>query len=103
MAQDKLKAVYEEMKVELHKFPQEVDVTSKSTAIAINQILDKFKKLTEQAGKITKKYIEGQEILTIDYEYYDSLQEYYIYLLRNSDKIKQSLEEILTSTEKYLK
>ncbi|WFG33829.1 hypothetical protein YN120080_112 [Staphylococcus phage vB_SauM_JDYN] len=103
MAQDKLKAVYEEMKVELHKFPQEVDVTSKSTAIAINQILDKFKTLTEQAGKITKKYIEGQEILTIDYEYYDSLQEYYIYLLRNSDKIKQSLEEILTSTEKYLK
>ena len=103
MAQDKLKAVYEEMKVELHKFPQEVDVTSKSTAIAINQILDKFKTLTEQAGKITKKYIEGQEILTIDYEYYDSVQEYYIYLLRNSDKIKQSLEEILTSTEKYLK
>lgn len=103
MAQDKLKAVYEEMKVELHKFPQEVDLTSKSTAIAINQILDKFKTLTEQAGKITKKYIEGQEILTIDYEYYDSLQEYYIYLLRNSDKIKQSLEEILTSTEKYLK
>lgn len=103
MAQDKLKAVYEEMKVELHKFPQEVDVTSKSTAIAINQILDKFKTLTEQAGKITKKYIEGQEILTIDYEYYDSLQEYYIYLLRNSDKIKQSLEEILTSTEKYVK
>ena len=103
MAQDKLKAVYEEMKVELHKFPQVVDVTSKSTAIAINQILDKFKTLTEQAGKITKKYIEGQEILTIDYEYYDSLQEYYIYLLRNSDKIKQSLEEILTSTEKYLK
>ena len=103
MAQDKLKAVYEEMKVELHKFPQEIDVTSKSTAIAINQILDKFKTLTEQAGKITKKYLEGQEILTIDYEYYDSLQEYYIYLLRNSDKIKQSLEEILTSTEKYLK
>ena len=103
MAQDKLKAVYEEMKVELHKFPQEVDVTSKSTAIAINQILDKFKTLTEQAGKITKKYLEGQEILTINYEYYDSLNEYYIYLLRNSDKIKQSLEEILTSTEKYLK
>ena len=103
MAQDKLKAVYEEMKVELHKFPQEIDVTSKSTAIAINQILDKFKTLTEQAGKITKKYLEGQEILTINYEYYDSLNEYYIYLLRNSDKIKQSLEEILTSTEKYLK
>ena len=103
MAQDKLKAVYEEMKVELHKFPQEVDVTSKSTAIAINQILDKFKTLTEQAGKITKKYLEGQEILTINYEYYDSLNEYYIYLLRNSDKIKQSLEEILTSTEKYVK
>ena len=103
MTQSKLKAVYEEMKVELHKFPQEVDVTSKSTAIAINQILDKFKKLTEQAGKITKKYLEGQEILTINYEYYDSLNEYYIYLLRNSDKIKQSLEEILTSTEKYVK
>ena len=103
MTQSKLKAVYEEMKVELHKFPQEVDVTSKSTAIAINQILDKFKTLTEQAGKITKKYLEGQEILTINYEYYDSLNEYYIYLLRNSDKIKQSLEEILTSTEKYVK
>ena len=103
MAQDKLKAVYEEMKVELHKFPQEVDVTSKSTAIAINQILDKFKTLTEQAGKITKKYLEGQEILTINYEHYDSFNEYCIYLLRNSDKIKQSLEEILTSTEKYVK
>ncbi|WBF81234.1 hypothetical protein FMLHJGGC_00183 [Staphylococcus phage BSwM-KMM1] len=103
MAQDKLRAVYEEMKVELHKFPKEIDVTSKSTAIAINQILDKFKKLTEQAGKITKKYLEGQEILTINYEYYDSLNEYYVYLLRNSDKIKQSLEEILTSTEKYVK
>ena len=103
MTQSKLRAVHTEMKVELQKFPQEVDVTSKSTAIAINQILDKFKKLTEQAGKITKKYLEGQEILTINYEYYDSLNEYYIYLLRNSDKIKQSLEEILTSTEKYVK
>ncbi|WBF81787.1 hypothetical protein [Staphylococcus virus vB_SurM-PSU5] len=103
MTQSKLRAVHAEMKVELQKFPQEVDVTSKSTAIAINQILEKFKTLTEQAEKITRKYLEGQEILTIDYEYYDSLQEYYIYLLRNSDKIKQSLEEILTSTEKYVK
>lgn len=103
MAQDKLRAVYEEMKVELKKFPEEVDVTSKSTAIAINQILDRFKTLTEQAGKLTRKYLEGQEILTIDYEYYDSLQEYYIYLLQNSDKIKESLEEILKSTEKYVK
>ncbi len=103
MTQSKLRAVHEEMKVELQKFPQEVDVTSKSTAIAINQILEKFKELTAQAEKITRKYLEGQEILTIDYEYYDSLNEYYIYLLRNSDKIKQSLEEILTSTEKYVK
>ena len=103
MAQNKLRAVHEEMKVELKKFPEEVDVTSKSTAIAINQILDRFKTLTEQAGKLTRKYLEGQEILTIDYEYYDSLQEYYIYLLQNSDKIKESLEEILTSTEKYVK
>src|SRR5699024_5956208 len=103
MTQSKLRAVHEEMKVELHKFPQEIDVTSKSTAIAINQILDKFKTLTEQAGKITKKYLEGQEILTINYEYYDSLNEYYIYLLRNSDKIKKRLEEILTSKKKYVK
>ncbi len=103
MAQDKLRAVHEEMKVELQKFPQEVDVTSKSTAIAINQILDRFKTLTEQAGKITKKYLEGQEILTIDYEYYDSLQEYYIYLLRNSEKIEQSLQEITNRTGEYVK
>ena len=103
MTQDKLRAVYEEMEVELHKFPQEIDVTSKSTAIAINQILDKFKKLTKQADKITKKYLPGQEVLTIDYEYYDSLQEYYIYLLRNSDKIEQSLQEITRSTREYVK
>src|SRR5699024_11496659 len=98
-----IRRIYEEMKIAIQKIPKEIDVTSKSTAIAINQILDKFKTLTEQAGKITKKYLEGQEILTINYEYYDSLNEYYIYLLRNSDKIKQSLEEILTSTEKYVK
>lgn len=103
MSQSKLQSIYGEMKVELRKFPSNVDVTSKSTAIAINQILEKFKELTVQAEKITRKYLEGQEILTIDYEYYDSLNEYYIYLLRNSDKIKQSLEEILTSTEKYVK
>ncbi|AFF28576.1 hypothetical protein GH15_104 [Staphylococcus phage phiSA039] len=103
MSQDKLRAIYTEMKVELHKFPKEVDVTSKSTAIAINQILDKFKTLTEQAGKITRKYLEGQEILTIDYEYYDSLQEYYIYLLRNSEKIEQSLQEITKRTGEYVK
>lgn len=100
---NKLQSVHGEMKVELRKFPTEIDVTSKSTAIAINQILEKFKELTNQAEKITKKYLEGQEILTIDYEYYDSLNEYYVYLLRNSDKIKQSLEEIARSTENYIK
>ncbi|AFO70721.1 virion structural protein [Staphylococcus phage Stau2] len=100
---NKLRAIHEEMKIELHKFPQNVDLTSKTTAIAINQILDKFKTLTEQAGKITKKYFEGQEILTIDFEYYDSLQDYYIYLLKNSETIEQRLQEIEKRVAEYVK
>lgn len=100
---NKLKTIHEQMKVELHKFPQNVDTTSKSTAVAINQVLETFKDLTNQANKMTKKYLEGQDILTIDYEYYDSLQEYYIYLLKNSDTIYQKLQEITKRTGEYVK
>ena len=92
----KLTQVRFEMEKELKDFPEG---NSKYDAIKVNSILDIFKESVKKVEKITRKYIKGQEVLTIDYKYYDSLQEYYDYLLHNKEGIKQGLEEIVEYTK----
>ncbi|XWX32472.1 virion structural protein [Staphylococcus phage PG-2021_76] len=88
----KITIIREELENSLNKFPEG---KSKFDAIEINSILEVFKSKTRQAEKITKKYLPGQEVLTIDYSLYDSLQEYYTYLINNRDRIIQGLQEIV--------
>lgn len=88
----KITVVREEMEKSLETFPTG---ETKFDAITINSILEVFKTKTRQAEKITKKYLPGQEVLTIDYKYYDSIEEYYLYLLNNKCSIRQGLEEIV--------
>ena len=80
------------MEATLENYPQG---NSKYDAIKIGSIIENFKTTTKQAEKITKKYMPGQEVLTIDYLLYDSLEDYYKYLLNNKESILQGLEEIL--------
>nr|DAG96622.1 MAG TPA: hypothetical protein [Herelleviridae sp.] len=85
-----------EMEKELKTYPEG---SSKYDAIKISSALEVFKEATKKAEKITKKYIPGQEVLTISHEFYDTLQEYYDYLLHNKESIRQSLEEIVDNVK----
>lgn len=92
----KLTLVRLEMEKKLNTFPEG---ESKFDAMQINSILDLFKSRTKQAEKMTKKYLPGQEVLTIDFRYYDSLNEYYSYILGNKDSIYQGLKEIVSKVK----
>lgn len=87
-----------EMEKELKAYPEESS-NSKYDAIKISGALDVFREATKKAEKITKKYISGQEVLTISHEFYDTLQEYYDYLIHNKESIRQSLEEIVDNVK----
>lgn len=91
---NKKQEVLESMEKEIGCLPSSVSMTSKYDALHIHGALENFKELTKSANKLFKKYFSGSEILTINYKDFDSLQDYYLYLLRNYDRIKEGLEDI---------
>ncbi|AAX92414.1 virion component [Staphylococcus phage Twort] len=99
---NKKQEVLESMKKELGCLPPSVSMTSKYDALHIHGALEKFKELSDTGSKLTKKYLNGSEILTINYQDFDSMQDYYLYLLRNYSKIKQCLGEITEHFEQRI-